>query len=257
MIRAVIVCFILFVFTLFYGCVETRTIFLGDNSKALELDWVFPSSGLRADVNLVGLWHFDDTNSDNWTLNSATGLYDGNVFGGASTMGVGLWDSNSASLTPSSGDFINLGNFAFPGSSSFSVWFKSMYTGSSQCPFFSFNSGFFCYSLINSNLRCATDGGSVGNPDFGGVKHDGVWHHLVLTTSGSVSKAYIDGVLGASWNETRSTTTKTFYLGGYYPANYNFVGLIEDFAMWKRELSADEVNDLYELGHFKNNLIIE
>ncbi len=215
--------------------------------KELNPSGVFPSTKASISSGLVGLWHLNDKNSDGWLLNSATGIWDGNLNVGADVNSAGLWDTNAAWLYGAT-DYAAVGRFQFASEATFSIWFKSTNISAAQMVF---GGTIFCYSYNSGGVRCATDGGSVGNPTFGGNKHDGNWHHLVLTTDGDLAKAYIDGVFGEEWNETMSTTSSQYDIGRLTSGTYNFRGAIDEFAIWSRELSADEVKDLYEFGAFR------
>jgi len=84
--------------------------------------------------------------------------------------------------------------------------------------------------------------------------YDGNWHHIVLTCTGDTStngqKFYIDGSLNTQKTPSFNVVSPSgsyYYLGSArYDSNlYNFNGYLDDFAIFSRVLSADEVNNLY------------
>ena len=90
---------------------------------------------------------------------------------------------------------------------------------------------------------------------------DGVdWHHIVWTQNGAESVLYVDGVADtADFNLNAfapterfsgATAVNTTSIGGIRrgaPSHW-ITGLIDDVAIWKRTLSADEVTDLFTNG---------
>jgi prepilin-type N-terminal cleavage/methylation domain-containing protein len=79
---------------------------------------------------------------------------------------------------------------------------------------------------------------------------DNEWHHAVYTYSATNGgKLYIDGSLKQTRTDNLTSDihdAETFVIGGYYPdANNGFLGLIDEAAVFQRELTATEVNQLY------------
>ncbi len=81
--------------------------------------------------------------------------------------------------------------------------------------------------------------------------NDNQWHHAVYTYSAANGgQLYVDGAL--KQNRTNNPTgdihdAATFVIGGYYPdSNNGFLGLIDEAAVFQRELIAAEVVQLYE-----------
>ena len=84
---------------------------------------------------------------------------------------------------------------------------------------------------------------------------DGLWHHLVgvipaWNTAGTVS-VYVDGALDGSGVDTRTATSACasyFYVASANGAAQFFSGILDETAVWKRALTADEVRAFYLLS---------
>ena len=91
-----------------------------------------------------------------------------------------------------------------------------------------------------------------GSPDFGvtlpGSKNS--WHHYCITYNGSALKVYYDGNLMITNNVTINTTSHELYIGRW-SVNY-FNGKIDEFAVWNKELSQDEIRQKMHLTHTGN-----
>lgn len=79
----------------------------------------------------------------------------------------------------------------------------------------------------------------------------GAWHHLVGTYSNGVFKFYFDGNLVKTANIDLNITKSKIYVGSNLQGYFGYVGLMEDLAVWDRELSALEVNNLFNKGASK------
>ncbi len=96
-------------------------------------------------------------------------------------------------------------------------------------------------------------GGSIQNSDH--TVSDGQWHHVVCVREGRVSRIYVDGALikeGTAPAVKDVSSSQPFKIGaqetgggGAY-SNY-FNGMLDDFLVYSRALSEQEVNRLFEL----------
>ncbi|MFJ8232825.1 LamG-like jellyroll fold domain-containing protein [Streptomyces sp. NPDC094448] len=86
---------------------------------------------------------------------------------------------------------------------------------------------------------------------------DDQWHHAVLTASGTTQSLYLDGIkVGSLARAAQHTTGVRAYLGGGYantawmgvttPGTYRFTGQLDEFAVYQRGLTQDEVENHYE-----------
>ena len=96
-------------------------------------------------------------------------------------------------------------------------------------------------TLAKDNCCALTGGGSVT---------DSGWHHLVAAKHGTTIRIFLDGsdVTGAISNSTLATTTSALYLGAKNGSSEFLAGLIDEFAIYNRVLTAAEVLDHYRAG---------
>jgi hypothetical protein len=81
---------------------------------------------------------------------------------------------------------------------------------------------------------------------------DGAWHHFAYVENNGVGQFYVDGVLdGTSVNYTRTPLTpNTTSIGGIVRAaqSHWFLGQLDDVAVWRRALTASEINYVMNNG---------
>lgn len=148
-------------------------------------------------------------------------------------------------------DHVNLTSFHRFVNSQVTVacWVKTNPSASSQfiAAKYDLNSGF--YMVINSNGKVSFDAKALtGAGNQSGVSttsvDDGEWHYLVGTyTIGGTSKIYVDGVLESTSPTANGGSTlqnpSDLTIGSY---NSNYANaIIDDFAIWRIELSAAEI----------------
>ena len=99
-------------------------------------------------------------------------------------------------------------------------------------------------------LRGGFYNGSVNNLVSGATVTDNNWHHAALTSTGSVQKLYLDGVLQGTWNgnvnrgAANVSQWGTAYAGGW-PQSVNgwmyFSGSLDEMRIYNRALSDADV----------------
>jgi prepilin-type N-terminal cleavage/methylation domain-containing protein len=91
-----------------------------------------------------------------------------------------------------------------------------------------------------------------GEIDYSATRYDdNVWHHAVYTYSaGNGGRLYVDGDLKQTGTDDPTSDihdAETFVIGGYFPdATNGFLGLIDEVAVFQRELTAAEITQLFE-----------
>jgi hypothetical protein len=101
------------------------------------------------------------------------------------------------------------------------------------------------FTVGNSGLEVISS--NVGLPT-------GIWHHIAATRSGSTWRIYLNGVeiKSGTSDATSITLTNSFRIGTYSAAGagaeYYFRGSMDEFKMYKRTLSANEISLQYYEG---------
>ena len=99
----------------------------------------------------------------------------------------------------------------------------------------------------------------VGNSDLSSAPtgiNDGQWHHIAATGGPSGTLVYIDGNLVSSNTSSANFTNSNnpFWVGNNPGATARqWDGDIDDLALWHRELSAAEINEIYQVGSDAQN----
>ena len=78
-----------------------------------------------------------------------------------------------------------------------------------------------------------------------GVKADGTWHHLVGVYDGTL-RIYVDGVHRGQGGRGVDTTLSQLFVGSQVNGIQRSQGLLDDFRIYNRALSAREVKALYD-----------
>ncbi len=210
--------------------------------------------------NLVSFWSFDNTVIDSKGANNGTII--GNVTSAAGVKGV----PGTAYYFAGDGDYISLTykpNFVDPGArASFSLWIKPEDLINNQgIMFFGVDYyGALSIDIYNDNLRF------YWNPNHGGeyvpvptsVLEIDEWSQITFTFDDFLIKAYINGQLytsrtfsGANQNSWQSEIYWGKSIGAKlfstYPWHYDtfFRGSIDNFRIYGRVLTADEVANIY------------
>jgi uncharacterized protein (TIGR02145 family) len=90
--------------------------------------------------------------------------------------------------------------------------------------------------------------GLYGEEDFATDLIPGKWHHFVFTVGKDKGAAYLDGKLFdthlGTGNSGESSNPYLWQIGGLY--NDWFKGNLDDIGVWNRELTSEEVKNLYD-----------
>jgi hypothetical protein len=78
------------------------------------------------------------------------------------------------------------------------------------------------------------------------------WNHLVCRYNGSTAKIFLNNVEIAStaFSTNFTDTNPNLYLGTYFNTDtqYSLLGRLDEVGYWKRALTVDEIDDLYNGG---------
>jgi len=81
----------------------------------------------------------------------------------------------------------------------------------------------------------------------GSVMSDDAWHFIVVTMTGQVWTIYHDGVAAPTMNMgTNTVLTGTLCIGRQPGQGYDFIGSLDDVAVFDKVLSTTEIEDLYD-----------
>ena len=104
----------------------------------------------------------------------------------------------------------------------------------------------------NNGLKFRTRTGANADYTIENINTD-QWYFVTVTMSHTGTlKVYLDGSLeGSDTGDSVSSKSEEIYIGHLdgTTANYNFDGIIDEFAVYNKELSSTEVQDLYNSGN--------
>jgi hypothetical protein len=76
---------------------------------------------------------------------------------------------------------------------------------------------------------------------------NGLWYHIAVTLNGSQMRTYHNGQLvNVTRYGTIDSSAGDLAIGAYSTAQYFFNGTIDEFTIWNRSLSANEIRDIYQ-----------
>jgi len=227
------------------GKISADAIFLGLSVEDIELHLPFE----------------DDQGEDyahDYSGTAISGAFDGS---GASAPAV--WTTSGkfgsgADFTPHSGSKINLSStITLTGAWTVSGWFNIVGYGGTPgiCG--------HATAYANGRIAFATDAQgiqiyTVGDTQLCGINTTfptATWFHLVITRDGSNNiKIYMDGedVTGASQTATGNILVQRIGDNPYDSGWTNLNGYLDEFKLWNRQVSGDDIKSLYRLGAVPN-----
>ncbi|MCH7535334.1 MAG: LamG domain-containing protein, partial [Bacteroidetes bacterium] len=127
--------------------------------------------------------------------------------------------------------------------------------------------GFKIWMNSSGNVLFGIDDDSTWNPDdvaaSGGGYDNDQWHHLTAVKDGTTGiYLYVDGVQVGSDTSlvgtgTLSSDSASLSIGADEPGKARFWnGTIDEFAIWNKTLSANEILDMYKRGALRLNLTV-
>ncbi len=247
-----------------YNC-----IFSSDEVTNLYINNVGTYTNIVSNSNLIMYYPFESSDKNGTTLanNANTLSYDATLYNGA-TVSSGDYkvgpSLSSLLLTAASSQYVQTPNFTpTTNGLSFSFWYRSNGSGS-WGRVFDFGSG-----ENNSNILCSPNGDNLNKLGFrcnyGATAtnfyltdinyNDNVWRHVAWTltyasagSDKSVWNIYINGVYKATnthYYPDPAITRTLCYLGKSNWADGYYNGYIDDFRIYNRVLSANDVLNLY------------
>ncbi len=224
-----------------------------------------PQGTGRLDSGLAGYWKLDEntgTSAADSSTNANTGTLAGSPAWGAgqigsavdfdgSNDGMSVTSPTALNIIPSAGDTVSI-----------AFWYNSSVANGATATLYSRTNG-GCEMLgLNIVGGVSTDSlrfyyrdtSCAGIDNYTGASgvSKNIWHHVVSTynpTSG-VLIVYLDGVQVTTTTNSASSSisyANTFYVGRNSGGQY-YDGLVDEFRVYERILSADEVAQLYRLS---------
>jgi len=208
------------------------------------------TDGSTLGSGLVGLWTFDGKDMyQNVADESGTGDT-GYLMGFTSTTSAETIGKLGQALKfNGSSSYVTLPSLPSLSNYTISFWAKPSNCGSSS------EVQFFDSPGDNIGVSCKT-GGVIANWAGGGsypvtgsnVWKNGTWIYITVTSQGGTNKLYVNGALNTTGTAGNTFGSGTGYIGQVNGGGRYYGGIIDDFRLYNRALSASEVQQLYDLG---------
>ena len=219
---------------------------------------------ILGDTSCVATYRFEGNAQDlsgNYYHGSASNVvYDYNGTASNIAYATGLF-GKAASFNPSNTSHINIDNLDFPTNNfTVSVWVYLNYVSSSSgydmiLTTAKQNSGGYFYFTFTHNVLTYYDTGAGASVSANTTVVSNQWYHCVLTKSSSTGvKLYLNNVVvgsnsGYTSNNTSNTTSGGVNTIGWYntgsSTTASFDGLMDQFRIFEKALTAPEINSLY------------
>ncbi|MGV8168983.1 MAG: LamG-like jellyroll fold domain-containing protein [Candidatus Nanoarchaeia archaeon] len=203
-----------------------------------------------------------NTNVSN-TTSGAVRDYSANAKNG--TLGAGTWTSGGivggAYSLDGDSDYIDLPNDVLEDSVGVSVWFKTSDTSKGYLWVYDDTDAPEIRIFLSSNtINCAGYDNSAYQFQLSTAFTDtSSWHHAVCTWEDNNAKFYLDGALiGSDGSVSITHTSSSQHRLGYYSrvgATSYFNGLIDEFMIFNRSISPEQVNATYQAGLVGRSII--
>lgn len=237
----------IFLFTLFFAGqkVESATIVKPANNLGLVGYWSFNEGTSTVATDFSG-------RSNTGTLNSFSAPATASSGWGSGRLGPGLnFDGNNDYVSTADIDFTT-------GGWTLSAWIKTSNTsGITRILSKGLNDGSAQLWFLVRDTGILESGWYVNSP-LEGVEavssisvNDGKWHHVVSVVTATEVQIYVDGVASGSpvsHDGTPVTNNLPWLVGSLNATDEFFNGSIDEVRMYSRELTANEIRNLYNSG---------
>ena len=222
---------------------------------------------------LVGWWPFNGNANDD-SGNSINGVVTGALLGtdrfNNPNKAYNFSQNGNKIILPEISTLLGSPNT----SATYSMWFKgtpfnsnSVATGQILSAYDNSNHNFFIRFEVTSNIapfnsglrtkvyyRCPAEN---NEPTDSNTYDPNIWHHIIVVVDGATGNYiyYFDGVLNSSMSFVINPSNNYFnsnrewQIGGIFPAPnsvpHQFIGSIDDIAIWTRALSISEIINLH------------
>lgn len=218
-------------------------------------------------TGLISCWELDETSGPNAYDASING-YDGSIgsdvsLGYAGKINTAFYfkgNTNSTVIFPYQPFLTHAG--------SISSWFY--YDGTNQPSMFNMSNSassrsYFLFRVVMARygveLTWRLNSGDENDYCFNSTLTGGNWYHAVVTNNGTLVKGYINGInvpivmagTGATndgrWSADIANLDDCRLSGFYYTGLGGVTGLVDQTAVWDRELTPEDVSTLYNNGN--------
>lgn len=205
----------------------------------------------------IAYWRLDETSGI--IAKDSIGGNDGTISGGVTLGQPGaLADSSTAMrFNGVDGKIVSSSTLSYPVACTFEVWFNTINTTGSVGIIgnrFTLLDGIVVIATAANGSGLFVDSYVGGNNVISGVKFisDGIWHHVVWTTNGSIGTIYIDGVQSIQGAQPHVALTEKFQIAYDNFQNKYFDGLVDEVAIYPTALSPSQIANHYGLSKLTN-----
>jgi|GEM_PF-1067318 len=224
-------------------------------AAAVKAVKVSPAGVISQDDGEIGWWKFDE--GMGVVAIDSSGYGNKGTITGNVVWASGCKNGGTGCLDFSSGGYVDFGisdHFSLPGTMTMSAWVNpdatsSTYTIGGKAS--SQTNTTYWMDIRSTNTQIFfggyTSGGAGAYTSANFTFNPGTWYHVVGVDTGTALKIYVNGkevVSGA--RADRITGSWTTSVGRRGSSGGSFDGKIDDFRLYDRALSADEVKELYE-----------
>jgi len=191
--------------------------------------------------------------TDNNTVGSTTGAV---AIQGNPAVGASFVRGNSEYLSLSDPSEVNVGGADF----SISIWFKidSSLSGLNQNILGVWQTSKFSYRLYynGSNKKIfwytSANGTSATSIASSTVSDDTFYNTVLIHDNSSGSEVYLNNSsIGSAGSVVKSQPSVAFVVGGIADGTDYFNGVLDDLAIWNRQITSDEISQVYNSGSGK------
>ena len=210
-------------------------------------------SAFEFDNGLLHYWDMNETSGTNADDRHGTGAneYDGTLINGAKFITGKIGNGIEFDGT---NDWVNISGWTdLPdGTENFTIsfWVNITADVSFQALFGSLvsNEMWAIEQVNDGNMYCYVDNTAEATFQSGLTRDGSTWAHVVWARNSTTDGIFINGAMLSGGTPTASITAGNIALGREFNYN-NLTGMLDEFGIWSRALSAGEIIELYNSGN--------
>ena len=217
---------------------------IGAGADTSVLDYGNPQVAELPSTGLLAHYDFEQTGS---TLEDQTSNnYDSSSVGTV-TKGVTGYVGDAWTFTGAGDVLFPSGQVSLGTSWTFATWLNNPSENAGE-QFLKINApnGVWCYFIGGADIKC--EGATAAMPTSSGAFTTGDWHHFAVTSDGSNSKIYVDGVEEASTSTSNTVGTITSIDFGADNNSNRYTGTMDEAVFYDYALSESEIADVMNAG---------